>query len=34
MKYICLEYLEERLWENLSSDEQKRFVDECSRPGT
>ena len=29
MKYICLGYLEEKMWEAMSENEQKRFIDEC-----
>ena len=29
MKYICLGYLEEKLWERMSENEQKLFIDEC-----
>jgi len=29
MKYICLGYIEEKLWENMSDSERNRFVDEC-----
>lgn len=29
MKYICLGYLEEKFWDNMSGEEQKRFFDEC-----
>jgi hypothetical protein len=29
MKYICLGYIEERLWDGWSEQEQKKFVDEC-----
>lgn len=29
MKYICLGYLEENMWDGMSDNEQKKFVDEC-----
>ena len=29
MKYICLGYLEENMWDGWSENEQKTFVDEC-----
>ncbi len=29
MKYICLGYIEETLWDGWTEAEQKRFVDEC-----
>jgi hypothetical protein len=29
MKYICLGYIEERMWDGWSEKEQKNFVDEC-----
>jgi len=29
MKYICLGYIEERLWDGWTEKEQKNFVDEC-----
>jgi hypothetical protein len=29
MKYICLGYLEEDIWDKLSESEQKNFVDNC-----
>ncbi|MHB1048633.1 MAG: YciI family protein [Bacteroidota bacterium] len=29
MKYICLGYLEENMWDGMSDKEQKKFVDEC-----
>ncbi len=29
MKYICLGYIEERMWDGWSEKEQKKFVDEC-----
>jgi len=29
MKYICLGYLEERMWDGWSEKDQKNFVDEC-----
>ncbi len=29
MKYICLGYFEENLWDGMSDKEQKAFVDEC-----
>ena len=29
MKYICLGYLEEGLWERMTEGEQKNFVDTC-----
>jgi hypothetical protein len=29
MKYICLGYLEEKMWNRMSEKEQKNFVDEC-----
>ncbi|HLF19867.1 MAG TPA: hypothetical protein VI704_03665 [Bacteroidota bacterium] len=29
MKYICLGYLDEKLWDGMSEREQKTFVDEC-----
>jgi len=29
MKYICLGYLEEGLWDKMSDSEQKNFVDTC-----
>jgi hypothetical protein len=29
MKYICLGYIEEKMWDGMSESEQKRFVDEC-----
>lgn len=29
MKYICLGYIEETLWDGMSQQEQKNFVDQC-----
>jgi hypothetical protein len=29
MKYICLGYFAEKMWNNWSEQEQKKFVDEC-----
>ena len=29
MKYICLGYLAENMWDGMSGKEQKQFVDEC-----
>jgi hypothetical protein len=29
MKYVCLGYIEENLWENMSDSERNNFVDEC-----
>jgi hypothetical protein len=29
MKYICLGYIEERMWDDWSDQDQKKFVDEC-----
>ena len=29
MKYICLGYIEEKMWEGMTEKEQKTFVDEC-----
>ena len=29
MKYICLGYFEERMWDGMSENEQKNFVDKC-----
>ncbi len=29
MKYICLGYFDEKLWESMSEREQKTFVDDC-----
>lgn len=29
MKYICLGYLDEKMWDGMSDQEQKKFVDEC-----
>jgi hypothetical protein len=29
MKYICLGYLDEKLWDGMSEKEQKNFIDEC-----
>ena len=29
MKYICLGYIDEKMWEGMSEKEQKKFVDEC-----
>ena len=29
MKYICLGYIDEKMWEGMSEKEQKNFVDEC-----
>lgn len=29
MKYICLGYFDEKLWDGMSEREQKTFVDEC-----
>ncbi len=29
MKYICLGYIEEKLWDSWTGQEQKTFVDEC-----
>lgn len=29
MKYICLGYIDERLWDSWSQSEQKKFMDEC-----
>lgn len=29
MKYICLGYIDDRVWENMSGDEQNNFIDEC-----
>ncbi len=29
MKYICLGYLAENMWDGMSDKEQKQFVDEC-----
>lgn len=31
MKYICLGYIEESLWDSWSEPEQKKFMDECFR---
>ncbi|MEP0821842.1 MAG: YciI family protein [Ignavibacterium sp.] len=31
MKYICLGYIEESLWDSWSQSEQKKFMDECFR---
>jgi len=31
MKYICLGYIEESLWDSWSQPEQKKFMDECFR---
>ena len=29
MKYICLGYMEEKLWDTMSGSEQKTFVEKC-----
>lgn len=29
MKYICLGYMDENVWETMSDNERNRFVDEC-----
>jgi hypothetical protein len=29
MKYICLGYIEEKMWDAMSEQEQKHFIDEC-----
>ena len=29
MKYICLGYIDEKMWEAMSEQEQKSFMDEC-----
>jgi len=29
MKYICLGYMDENLWETMSENERNRFMDEC-----
>jgi hypothetical protein len=29
MKYICLGYIEEKLWDGMTANEQKTFVDRC-----
>jgi hypothetical protein len=29
MKYICLGYIEEKMWDGMSDTEQKHFIDEC-----
>ena len=29
MKYICLGYIEEKMWDGWSAQDQKNFVDEC-----
>ena len=30
MKFICLGYIDEKMWNGWSEQEQKKFVDECS----